>query len=251
MDPKLLNEIDCKAKQILIDTSNDKLMGASLAEIKEKVSALINEIADLPPPKDTTILNVSKLHRGGITVLFKEKEVVEWLQDKNVELRFMSGIATNAKVIKRQYPTLVPRIPTTFDPLNGKHLREIEETNELPEGSIIKARWIKPEHRRSLEQHAAHAIFTLNEAGTANRCIRDSIQVCALKVHPSRLKHEPMQCMKCRHWGHFANICSANLDTCRTCRGPHRTNICVAVSLRATISQAFKAKVNCQGCVSY
>ena len=32
--------------------------------------------------------------------------------------------------------------------------------------------------------------------------------------------------MKCRQWGHFANVCSANTDTCGTCGSPHRINVC-------------------------
>jgi hypothetical protein len=35
-----------------------------------------------------------------------------------------------------------------------------------------------------------------------------------------------MQCMKCRHWGHFVYTCSTTVDTCGTCRGKHRSNEC-------------------------
>jgi hypothetical protein len=120
----------------------------------------------------------------------------------------------------------VPHIPLTFDPTEAGHLQEVEECNELPTGSIIKARWIKPAYRRAPEQRATHTIFALKDVMTANICIRDGLYICGLRICPSRLKHEPMQCMKCRKWGHFTNACTAMEDTCGTCRGKHRTNEC-------------------------
>ena len=35
-----------------------------------------------------------------------------------------------------------------------------------------------------------------------------------------------MQCMKCHWWGHFANNCTAKVNTCRTRSGDHWTNKC-------------------------
>ena len=77
---------------------------------------------------------------------------------------------------------------------------------------------MKPIYRRALDQQAAHAIFTFKDVDLANICIRD--------VRPSRLKHEPIQCMKCRKWGHFAYACSASVDTCSTCGEEHKTSVC-------------------------
>ena len=159
-------------------------------------------------------------------MLFKEKEVINWLQDQDAEFHFTTEIAPDAEIIKRLYSILVPRIPITFNPSNEAHLREVEECNDLPSGMIAKARWIKPEYRRVQGQKAAHAIFAFKDATNANKCIRDGIQVCSLRVRPNRLKHEPMQCMKCRRWGHFAHSCTAEMDTCGTCGGEHKTKDC-------------------------
>ncbi|KAF8268669.1 hypothetical protein EI94DRAFT_1533372, partial [Lactarius quietus] len=166
------------------------------------------------------------LHKGGFMVLFKEKEVVKWLQDVSVKCKFIMAIAEDATIVKCSFPILVPCISLTFDPSEARHLREIEECNELPEGTIIRARWIKPAYRRTQEQRLAHAIFTLKYITTANICIRDRLYVCGHHIHPGRLKHELMQCMKCRKWGHFAHACMAMEDTCGTCGGKHRTNDC-------------------------
>jgi hypothetical protein len=150
---------------------------------------------------------------------------MKWLQAPGVEQEFTAGIATDASITKCIYSLLVPRIPLTFSPSNDDHLREIEESNDLPVGVISKARWIKPEYRRTPEQRAAHAIFAFRDISIANLCIRDGITICGLRIRPSRLKQE-RQCMKCRQWGHFAYSCTAPVDTCGTCGGEHRSNEC-------------------------
>jgi hypothetical protein len=137
-DPKILRDVDRKACQILIDTLDPKIQGASQAEIKEKVSNAIKAITNPPLPKDTTILEISKLRKAGFMILFKEIEVINWLQDTKVEQEFVIGISPDASIMKHIYSILVPHIPLTFSPSNDDHLREIEECNELPLGVIAK-----------------------------------------------------------------------------------------------------------------
>ena len=225
-DPRIIRDMDRKARQILIDTLDTKILNVSLEEIKEKVRSSIAGISDPPPPQDIGISEINKLRKGGFTILFKDKDVILWLQDPETRRKFLIGIAVDAEISNRFFPILVPRIPITFNPTDDNHLREIEEANDLPSGTIEKARWIKPEYRRTIGQRAAHAIFTLKDVTEANRCIRDGLRICGLRIRPCRLKHEPLQCMKCRKWGHFANACTATADTCGTCGGDHRSSDC-------------------------
>ena len=60
-DPRILRDVDRKARQILIDTRDDKLLKASLVEIKDKVQAAIDTITNPPPPQDMKIVEVNKL----------------------------------------------------------------------------------------------------------------------------------------------------------------------------------------------
>ena len=213
-DPRILRDVDRKARQVLIDMIDPEIIGASLAEIKEKVHASIVKITDLPPPEGSTVLEVNKLCKGGFTILFKDKEAINWLQDLVVEFEFTTSISSDTFIDKCTYSILVPHIPTMLDLSNETHLREVEECNSIPVGSIVKARWIKLAYRRTPGQRAAHTIFVLRDIDTANNCIRDSIKVCSLHIQPCRLKHEPMQCMRCRKWGHFTHTCTAPADTC-------------------------------------
>ena len=93
VDPRIIRDLDRKARQTLIDTLDPKIAESSQATIKEKVSEAIKAITNPPSPKDTTIMEVNKLQKGGFTVIFMEKEVVNWLQDARVELEFTTGIS--------------------------------------------------------------------------------------------------------------------------------------------------------------
>ena len=131
---------------------------------------------------------------------------------------------------------MVPRIPLTFDPNNPKHLREVEEVNRMVPNTIKKARWIKPEYRRTPGQSCAHAIFTISSVTDANQLIKNGIYICNARTYPKKLKYEPKQCMKCRKWGHYAAECRAQSDTCGTCSGQHKTSECKADNKRYCVS---------------
>ena len=106
------------------------------------------------------------------------------------------------------------------------HLREIEEANSLLSRVIHKARWIKPTERRRNGQTQAHAILTIASVDIANKLIKDGLGICGRLIRPTKQKQEPIQCMKCRRWGHFADKCPETEDTCGTCGGKHRTSAC-------------------------
>ena len=61
VDPRIVRDLDRKARQILIDTLDPKIAESSQATIKEKVSEAIKAITNPPPPRDTTITEVNKL----------------------------------------------------------------------------------------------------------------------------------------------------------------------------------------------
>ena len=126
----------------------------------------------------------------------------------------------------REYSLVAPSIPLTFEPDNAAHLREIEEVNNLPSCAIRKARWIKPTSRRRPGQTHAFAILSVASVDAANKLIKDGVVICGGLIRPSKQKQEPVQCMKCRRWGHFAAHCLEVDDTCGTCGANHRTNNC-------------------------
>src|SRR6266852_600306 len=227
-DPVIGRNVDRKSRQVLIDFSDDQMTTLSTMAIEEKILEATKKVSTTsPPPKDVMIEEVTKLRNNGIVILFKDKEVVDWLlQSSETELLFTSAVAMDSSIRPCQHIILVPKILITLDPANQKHISEIEEVNRLKDHSISKIRWIKLEKRRNPDQRLAHALFSLSRAEAANVCIRDRLLVHGIKVYPSKLKQEPTQCLKCSKWGHYVNQCLATKDTCSTCGGDHWTNAC-------------------------
>ena len=106
------------------------------------------------------------------------------------------------------------------------NLCKIEEANSLDTKIIRKARWIKPMERRRPEQTHAYVIISLTSVESANIIIRDGLIICGTKVRPTKQKHKPLQCMKCRHWGHLATECLAKKNVCGNCGKDHCTSTC-------------------------
>jgi len=115
-------------------------------------------------------------------------------------------------------------VPITFELKNSNHLSELEEVSGLRVHLVCKAKQIEPITRRRLRQMHAFAVLVISAADTTNLIIRDGLNICGEKLRPIKQKHKPVQCMKCRRWGHFASKCLASVDTCRTCGEQHCTN---------------------------
>jgi len=121
---------------------------------------------------------------------------------------------------------MTPAVPFSFRPTEPSNLHEIEEQNQLPQFSILSARWLKPPSRRSEDQTHSHCIISLNSAESANIMIRDNITIAGKRVCPSKFKKEPLRCLHCQCWGHRAIACSSQVDVCATCRQDHHTSNC-------------------------
>jgi uncharacterized protein YoxC len=229
LDPKVLGDMERRARQILVDIhdedGNDTL-AKSLTELIAKANETIGKIEDADKPEKVLVESALQTRKGGLVLTLNSKEAASWLRQTEHEMAFTEGFSKGSHIRERCYNLILPRVPIVFEPENRSHLREIEEANNLREHVIRKARWIKPVVRRRPGQTHAFAILTVTSAEYANILIRDGLLVCGARVRPTKQKLEPIQCMKCRNWGHFAGECPASVDTCGTCGGKHRTNSC-------------------------
>jgi hypothetical protein len=71
-----------------------------------------------------------------------------------------------------------------------------------------------------------YAILVIVLVDIANKVIKDGLGICGSLIRPLKQKCKPVQCMKCRRWGHFTEKCLESEDTCGTCGGKHHTNVC-------------------------
>jgi len=160
-----------------------------------------------------------------VLLTLNSEEAVSWIREPYNEMTFKKAFSPEAHIRERVFNLIVLRIPVTFEPSKDKHLHEIE-ANSLNISAISKARWIKPMERRRPDQTHAYAIITLTSTDNANILIRDGLVICGTKVRPTKQKHKPMQCMKCRRWGHLVAECPSEKDTCGNCREEHHTSTC-------------------------
>jgi len=202
------------------------MLAKSLTELVSKANKVIASIEDTAKPKDIKVLAVLKMRKQTLLLTLNSKEAVAWFRDPSVEITFTGTFLEGSHIEERTYNIIVPRVPITFEPSDEKHLQEIEEINNLDKCAIARAKWIKPIKRRRADQTHAYTILSLASADCTNILIRDGLLICGTKSRPYKQKQEPVQCMKCRGWGHFATNCPASEDTCSTCGGTHRTNNC-------------------------
>jgi len=228
-NPRVLSDMDCKTKQILVDIydkDDDNVLSKSLAFIVEKANKTIAGLHCASKPKDIKVVSALKTHRKALLLTLNSKEAVTWIREPLNKTEFSNGFSAESQIRERSFNLIAPRVPITFDPSDEKHLRELEETNCLDKNAIRKAKWIKPVARRRVDQTNTYAIITLSSVNTTNTLIRDGFYICSIKVRPTKQKQEPIQCMKCREWGHFASECLSAKDVCGNCGEEHCTNGC-------------------------
>ena len=235
--PRLTRDLDRKSQQLLVELGKETMDSKSTTELRENIDAVLRDLTPAPP-EGAKVQEINKLRNGGVIVQLSSKEAAEWLTEPSNKRAFMSKLDNNLKAFTkdRAYPIPVPRIPTTFDPSNQEHLREIEGANGLEPNIISKARWIKPIYRRHTKQKVACTTLSLPSTSEANRLIRDGMYICSSRTYPKRLKYEPKQCMKCQKWGHFPLECQATTDTCRTCGGNNTTKDCTEQEIRYSVA---------------
>jgi hypothetical protein len=229
LDPKIQGDMKCKARQILVDIHDEddnKVLSKSMTEVTAEANDSLDKVTDTEKPEKVKVESALWTRKGALVLTLCSKEAANWIRQPTNKIAFTEAFSKGSHIRERTYNLIVPRVPITFDLENKTHIREIEEANVLREYTIRKARWIKPIERRRAGQMHTFAILTITSADYANILIRDRLIICGTRIRPTKQKLEPIQCMKCRRWGHFAGECPAEEDICGTCRGKHQTSGC-------------------------
>ncbi|KIJ34341.1 hypothetical protein M422DRAFT_80697, partial [Sphaerobolus stellatus SS14] len=141
---------------------------------------------------------------------------------------FIRKIGERAVIKDRTVSILVEFVPLTFDAGGVEDIAIAENDSRLPVGSIISARWIKPENRRREGQKVAHLVIKVARAEVANKILRDGMVIRSKRVRARKMVREPLRCLKCQRVdaNHIAANCPSVEGTCGTCGKGHRTSDC-------------------------
>ena len=226
-DPRRRAREASKARQILIDFAEpqerEKMRGTSLTTLIEDAN---KALADAFPDSSAAFVNAQKLVYGGLLLELNSLDAVGLLEDQLAEATFLGKLGEFATIRARQYNVVVYFVPLSFNAGDPEDMREVELANGLEPNSITATRWIKPLNRRSQHQTVTHAIFTFADPKSTNKAIAEQLIVIHKKLDAVKSKREPVRCMKCQHWGHFALSCLLPHDRCGNCGEQHRTNDC-------------------------
>ncbi|KAI0046413.1 hypothetical protein FA95DRAFT_1468541, partial [Auriscalpium vulgare] len=115
------------------------------------------------------IKDMYRIQSGALIIQFGDKEMADWVRsDPRARRTFAEAVHPEADIRPQGFTVLLRFIPLTFDPDTPYHLRDVEEVNQMPANSIIKAQWIKPPQRRDPSQICGHAYFTFSSVDTVN-----------------------------------------------------------------------------------
>ena len=136
----------------------------------------------------------------------------------------LAKLGPNAQIRLRTYPVIFKFVPCSgsFDPTNARHLRELEQENNLKTNSITSAAWCKKPEKRSPGQSTANLKVQCANAETANYVLRERIRVEDHLVNVHKDLRQPMRCAKCQGYGHFQDVCT-NMERCATCASDSHT----------------------------
>jgi hypothetical protein len=234
-NPRVAAREGIKARQFMLEgIRNSKFSHLDSPQLKAELNKIL---ADLGPPSGR-LRSVNSSRSGGLVVEADSDEAANWLADKENQRNFCDSIGSNTEFRTRAYSTIAFNVPTAIDPTKDDHRLEICEANNLDPTNIIAIKWAKAIERRSPAQRTAHLFVTFDNADAANRSITNGMTICNRRCQVERTKHEPIRCMKCQGWNHFAKDCIEEKDTCGNCAGQHRTTSCLS------------AEKNCASCKS-
>jgi len=134
-DPKVLSDMDCSAKQLLVDIYSDKgdaTLEKSLTEIINIANRVLDSMSNADKPEKVKVEAALKTKRHSILLTLSSKEAANWIREVGNEETFTDAFSKGAHIREREYILVAPRIPLTFEPDNQTHLREVEEANLLP-----------------------------------------------------------------------------------------------------------------------
>jgi hypothetical protein len=96
LDPKVLGDMERKARQILIDIFDEdgnNTLASSLTELIAKANEAIGKIADADKPDKVTVESATQTRKGGLLMTLNSKEAASWLRIPEHEIAFTESFS--------------------------------------------------------------------------------------------------------------------------------------------------------------
>jgi hypothetical protein len=229
---QIRNREAIKARQVLIDFDKTGNMDLDVMDERtltrkatDALSTVWAAITDPTVPRPT-LKSATLMRNGGLLLELDSPEAANWLKGDEIRDSFLTNMGSGANIKDRTYQVIVQFAPVQFDPKDDESLRQYEEFNGLPQGSVMKAEWIKPVKDRRLDQTIATLRVFHKDAQSANKILSEGAHIFNKKVIPKKPKREPIRCLRCQRFGHERRNCKAERATCGRCSGTHETNTC-------------------------
>ena len=222
-NPKIAAREGIKARQFLIQGINEsKFSHLNVIQLKDEFNKILTELG-LSTGK---IRAAVKSRSGGTVIEADSDETANWLSNSSNQKKLCEKLDTKAEFKVRSYNVIAFNVPLAINPEEMEHRLEICEANGIEPSTIQSAKWAKAINKRTTVQKTAHLLLTFDSAHAANRAITNGLYVCNRKCQVERTRREPIRCLKCQGWNHFAKDCLEEKDTCGNCAGSHRTSDC-------------------------
>lgn len=172
-----------------------------------------------------------KLKNGGIIMEANAANIITWMRDPMVKLKFEEEMGEGIVVKERLYTLIVEFVSTTLKHTLPQSNHAIEEANDLEDGTIHQIRWMRdPERSWGETQTKAHAIITTRDQQAANTIIRKSLIIEGKRHTARKIEDDPRRCYRCQRFdtGHTAATCKEK-QACANCNATdHDTGECRA-----------------------
>ena len=102
-----------------------------------------------------------------------------WLMKPANTCLLCDALSPGLNIKQRNFNVFVYNASTALNPKNADHLKEIAETNNIQNDTLVTMRWVKPmNHRDRADQQMAHLILTFSNANNANQAILSGLTIC-------------------------------------------------------------------------
>jgi hypothetical protein len=138
------------------------------------------------------------MRNGGLIVELDSELTLTRLRELNTRKRFLQALDNSVMFKDRTYTLVLQYVPVnTLIECTGL-LRLMEGKNQLTDNSLASMRWINPPHKRPPGQTMAFALLQVNDPKTANKLIKDGLNLDCQLIRVKKDKREPIRCAKCQ-----------------------------------------------------